>query len=91
MPLPPAPSATPLGQRPMVAAAEVPQDRAGQFAWGWWLLPIPWVDEGNTSNSVFPLPVARLAADWQGTSILLSATALWHLLPATMGESRAVV
>ena len=53
------------------------------FSWRWWDLPIPWVGEGNTEHDLFPLPIAKLQEgdDINGCRCLLSATALWHLLP----------
>ncbi len=54
------------------------------FVWGWWDLPIPWLDEEAVQVATFPLPVATLAVAEQGTHHLMSCTALWHLLPGKM-------
>ena len=60
-----------------------PALEASPFTWRWWDLPIPWVGEHGQKNHVFPLPIAKLQEHNRvaGQECLVSATALWHLLP----------
>ena len=69
-------------------SADVPEDEPLGFTWGWLALPTSWVDAGGLSQTSFPLPVACLSAPVDGQTHLVSATAVWHLLPgkSTAGE-----
>ena len=75
----------PFDLRPLPQKDLVPYEyiTTPAFSWRWWDLPIPWVGEGNTEHNLFPLPIAKLqeSDDINGCRCVLSASALWHLLP----------
>eukprot|EP00969_Alexandrium_andersonii_P170617 7542936-Alexandrium_andersonii.AAC.1 len=85
-PLPPPPFGEP---QPLALSLPPTEDTAlAPFEWAWWSLPIPWLD-GDRQLATFALPVARLQEPWRGCRVLLSASALWHLLPDARGAGVA--
>ena len=69
---------------------ELPKTVAPRLAWQWWDMPIPWIDDSGSEYNLFPMPIANVRAGFrvQGYTCLISATALWHLLPCKEAASR---
>ena len=77
-PLPPSFIETP---EHMTKVLTMPKPPPKSFVWKWMELSIPWVAEDSSEHLVFPLPVAVVAKEIHSYKCLVSATAMWHLLP----------
>ena len=80
-PLPP-----PMPLHPPALALDIPEaeperDPSSRFVWRWWRAAVPWVDESGAHVAAFPVPVAVLGDSAPSPRVLVSMTALWHLLP----------
>ena len=83
-PLPPTSTSSPKWTGPDILPAEAPAP-SSTFQWRYWDVGINWLDEDGASFNHFPLPIAVLYAPRKvhHQETLLSATALWHLLPCS--------
>ena len=89
LPVPPSSTSSPKWIGPDILPTSAPAP-SSIFQWRYWDVSINWLDEDGANFNHFPLPIALLCPPRKvnNQAILLSATALRHLLPCKEGVGR---